>query len=202
MESKRKIVWAAAAVMTAMLGACSSIPKEETPKLAQKMALGIAQVGSANTVRYVYCQEPDCERPTKKTMPTPARQLPVASSTTSDEAVIDATVTVGFAFNSSELTKADTEKLLHAAPAGPSKVEITARSDYIGPATGQQKIVKARAEAIKKIVAQQTRGAHIVEHQEIAGPDRVDADRQAQQRRGTVRFIQITSIVSPKGITQ
>jgi outer membrane protein OmpA-like peptidoglycan-associated protein len=201
MESQRKTRTIAAVILSALLTACTSAPKEAATQGAKPVHLGIRQVGVDKTARYVYCEESACPGPTRKTLPDPIR--PIAAVAMPPAPIVShQPVDIAFPFNSSRINKSDKDKLIKAVAASKgTDVEIIARSDFVGPPAGQKKVAGARAKAMRSIVAKQAHGVRIVEHQEIAGPDRVAANEQSQQRRGTVRFIQPTN-VSMKGLNQ
>jgi hypothetical protein len=165
----------------------------------QAARLGITQVGAGQSVRYVYCDEADCPVPTTK---TPFDSSHVASLVTSATAPGPGPVTVdvAFPFNSSHVGDADKRALVEAVASRPgSLVEITARSDFVGPPPGQRKVVGARARAMRSIVmANKTRDVRIIERYEVAGPLPVADAAQARQRRGTVQFHPPIA-VQPKG---
>lgn len=152
----------------------------------------ITQVGSGQTTRYVYCGVPSCPVPSVKTAVLPA---PTATPVNSSAAGIGGkedvklTVDIGFPFNSSRVSAADRHLLSTAAQAHPhGQVEMTARSDFVGPPAGQRAVIAARTQAMRSIVAHQAPGARIIERQEVAAPRPVASAEQAMQRRGTVRF--------------
>ena len=195
MENQRTIgrhplAWLAAA----LLSACSAAPLAVAPPAPLRpVQLGITQAGSGLTARYVYCEEPACPSPTRK---TPVLQLAPVSWPTRDagpkrsEPVTGPDrVDLAFPFNSPHLNDADKNLLTQAAASHRgARVEITARSDFVGPQAGQRKVMVARARAMRSIVAKQAQGARITVRHEVAGPARVAEAEQALQRRGTVRF--------------
>ena len=71
----------------------------------------------------------------------------------------------------------------------------------MGPPVSQQKVIAARAKAMRSIVAPQTQDARFIERHEVAGPQRVAQAEQAKQRRGSVRFNPSID-VQPKGISK
>lgn len=95
---------------------------------------------------------------------------------------------VEFAFNRAALSKSDVNTITRIS-SNAVRVAITARSDFVGPPAGQQKIAQARADAIRAVIAAQAPNAQVVERLEIADPKRVPAVKQAAQRRGTVIVI-------------
>jgi len=152
----------------------------------------ITQVGTGQSTRYVYCDVPSCPVPSGKTAVLPAPTAtpvnPVAAGI-GDKKDVKRTVDIGFPFSSSRVSDADRDALIDAAQARPqSRVEITARSDFVGPPAGQHAVIAARAKAMRSIVAHQAPGAQIIERQEVAAPRPVARAEQAMQRRGTVRF--------------
>jgi outer membrane protein OmpA-like peptidoglycan-associated protein len=194
MENQRTISrYSLAGAAMALLSACGAAPVAVAPPTPLRpVQLGITQVGNGQTTRYVYCEESACPSPTAK---TPVVQFASMSLPANDATarVAPATgldsVDVTFSFNSSRLSEPDKNLLTQAAAAHPgAHVELTARSDFVGPPVGQRKVVIARAKAMRRIVAKQAQGAQITERREVAGPDRVAEAEQAQQRRGTVRF--------------
>ena len=182
---------------------CGSIPvaMTETAPVPKSTMLGITQVGSGQATRYVYCDIGSCPAPTAKTLASAPPLAPVAMATMPARTV-PAEVDIAFPFNSSHVSDGDRSVLERAATAHPgASVEITARSDFVGPPVGQQKVIAARAKAMRSIVAPQTQDARFIERHEVAGPQRVVQAEQAKQRRGSVRFNPSID-VQPKGISK
>ena len=180
------------------LAGCGSIPvaMTETAPVPKPTMLGITQVGSGQATRYVYCDIGSCPAPTEKTLASAPPLAPVAMAT------MPAEVDIAFPFNSSLVSDGDRSVLERAATAhSGASVEITARSDFVGPPVGQQKVIAARAKAMRSIVAPQTQDAQFIERHEVAGPQRVAQAEQAKQRRGSVRFNPSID-VQPKGISK
>ena len=180
------------------LAGCGSIPvaMTETAPVPKPTMLGITQVGSGQATRYVYCDIGSCPAPTEKTLASAPPLAPVAMAT------MPAEVDIAFPFNSSLVSDGDRSVLERAATAhSGASVEITARSDFVGPPVGQQKVIAARAKAMRSIVAPQTQDARFIERHEVAGPQRVAQAEQAKQRRGSVRFNPSID-VQPKGISK
>lgn len=180
------------------LAGCGSIPvaMTETAPVPKPTMLGITQVGSGQATRYVYCDIGSCPAPTAKTLASAPPLAPVAMAT------MPAEVDIAFPFNSSHVSDGDRSVLERAATAHPgASVEITARSDFVGPPVSQQKVIAARAKAMRSIVAPQTQDARFIERHEVAGPQRVVQAEQAKQRRGSVRFNPSID-VQPKGISK
>lgn len=180
------------------LAGCGSIPvaMTETAPVPKPTMLGITQVGSGQATRYVYCDIGSCPAPTAKTLASAPPLAPVAMAT------MPAEVDIAFPFNSSLVSDGDRSVLERAATAhSGASVEITARSDFVGPPVGQQKVIAARAKAMRSIVAPQTQDARFIERHEVAGPQRVAQAEQAKQRRGSVRFNPSID-VQPKGISK
>lgn len=186
-----------------LLAGCSATPiapigPAQPPISAQ---LGITQVGSGSATRYVYCDIESCPRPTKKTLADGVVMTPVAI-TQSTAPSAPAAVDIHFPFNSSRVSDADRSALEKATASHPgARVEIIARSDFVGPPAGQQKVIAARAKAMRSIVANQTQDAQVIERQEVADPQPVAKAEQAKQRRGSVRFNPSID-VQPKGISK
>ena len=180
------------------LAGCGSIPvaMTETAPVPKPTMLGITQVGSGQATRYVYCDIGSCPAPTEKTLASAPPLAPVAMAT------MPAEVDIAFPVNSSHVSDGDRSVLERAATAHPgASVEITARSDFVGPPVSQQKVIAARAKAMRSIVAPQTQDAQFIERHEVAGPQRVAQAEQATQRRGSVRFNPSID-VQPKGISK
>lgn len=180
------------------LAGCGSIPvaMTETAPVPKPTMLGITQVGSGQATRYVYCDIGSCPAPTEKTLASAPPLAPVAMAT------MPAEVDIAFPFNSSHVSDGDRSVLERAATAhSGASVEITARSDFVGPPVSQQKVIAARAKAMRSIVAPQTQDAQFIERHEVAGPQRVAQAEQATQRRGSVRFNPSID-VQPKGISK
>ena len=180
------------------LAGCGSIPvaMTETAPVPKPTMLGITQIGSGQATRYVYCDIGSCPAPTEKTLASAPPLAPVAMAT------MPAEVDIAFPFNSSHVSDGDRSVLERAATAHPgASVEITARSDFVGPPVGQQIVIAARAKAMRSIVAPQTQDARFIERHEVAGPQRVAQAEQATQRRGSVRFNPSID-VQPKGISK
>jgi hypothetical protein len=195
MESKRQINRIAITVIVTILTGCSTA-KIEKPQMSTAVELGITQVGFDKTARYVYCEQAACPRPTPKTpidvnKPTNAILSTWRQKDPPTPEALPAVVHVQFKFNSSVMSQSDISLLMSAAKSATTdaNVEIIARSDFVGPPSGQRKIANARFHAMQKLVAKQAPGVRILEQQEIAGPDHVDTEIQSTQRRGTVRFI-------------
>lgn len=173
-----------------LLTACAQAPvaadKSDPPALPAAR-VNIAQVGTGTAVRYVFCEVERCPLPTSKTA---AIRTPAALPNSPAKAPSTATVDVAFPFNSSRVSDGDRHALSQAASTHPdARVEITARSDYVGPPAGQQQVVAARARAMRSIVAKESHGTLFTERHEVADPKPVAAAEQAKQRRGTVLFI-------------
>lgn len=202
MESKRQISAAAITLLMVCLVGCSTPHVEQVQAPTKPIELGITQVGFDKTARYVYCDFDACPRPTPKTpiaiiAPTSAFVSQWEKNKPSGALVVASDVNVQFKFNSSVMSKSDISALRAAAVSvfpESTQVEIIARSDFVGPPRGQQKIAAARFHAMQKLIAKQAPGVRILEHQEIAAPTVVDSELQSQQRRGTVRFIPSTTL--------
>ena len=167
MESKSKISSVVALTLLAFLSACSSPPKLEIVEVDKTVPLGIAQVGLGKTSRYVYCDAVACPVPTIKTPIEVAHVVKSGAQLVRSVVEID----VAFDFNSSALSDGDVNKIRTAfLNVEAATVEITARSDFVGPVSGQLKIVKDRAKAMRGIVLTHSREARISELQEIAVP--------------------------------
>ncbi|MPQ55140.1 hypothetical protein [Duganella sp. FT27W] len=150
------------------------------------------QVGTGQSTRYVYCAVPTCPVPSVKTavLPVPTA-TPVARAAVGigEKEDVKLTVDIGFPFNSSRVSNADRHLLSRTAQAHPNgQVEMTARSDFVGPPAGQRAVIAARARAMRSIVARLAPGAQMIERQEVAAPRPVARAEQAMQRRGSVRF--------------
>lgn len=183
----------ALALATALLNACAAVPVAVAPPAQLEPAkLGVTQVGAGQHTRYVYCEEDMCPAPTRKTpLAQPPLEAMPASSVRSGltRHASQVIVEVAFPFNSPRISQADQSMLAQAASAHPgARVDITTRSDFVGPPAGQEKVMAARAQAMRRIVVNQSHGARITERREVAGPTRVTEPEQAQQRKGTVRF--------------
>jgi len=183
-------------VAVALLSACTSAPVVVSPPApAKPVQLGITQAGFGPSARYVYCEEGACPAPTRKTLAAAGPVIVPAALRTFEGRTLWHTVDIAFPFNSARISEADRQKLADAAAQyGGGNIEISARSDFVGPVEGQKKVVAARASAMRRIVAKQSQGAQISERQEVAGPTRVADAEQAQQRRGTVRFTPPTDV--------
>jgi outer membrane protein OmpA-like peptidoglycan-associated protein len=190
MENQFTTARAALALLLASnLGACTTA-QTATPTGASSLKpaqLAITQAGFAPTARYVYCEEVACPVPTMKTPVPTVAQLPIVAQVFQPKRLLS--LELSFPFNSSRMSAGDKKLLAEAASSyAGGDIEITARSDFIGPTAGQMKVVDARAKAMRSIVAKQTQDARIVERREVAGPNPVAKTEQAQQRRGSVRF--------------
>jgi hypothetical protein len=202
MESKRQISAAAITLLMVCLVGCSTPHVEQAQAPTKPIELGIAQVGFDKTARFVYCDFDACPRPTPKTpivtiAPTKTYVSQWEKKNSPGSQVVASDVNVQFKFNSSAMSKSDINGLRTAALSispDSTQVEIIARSDFVGPPRGQQKIAAARFNAMQKLIAKQAPGVRILEHQEIAAPTAVDSVLQSQQRRGTVRFIPSTTL--------
>lgn len=184
------------ACLASLLCACSTpaLPPATVPRASALPAprFDISQVGSGQSTRYVYCDVPSCPMPSVKTAVLPAPTTTHSHPLTTglrDKRDMQLTVDIGFPFNSSRMSSADRRLLSTTPHAHPySHVEITARSDFVGPRAGQHAVIAARARAMRSIVAHQAPGAQIIERQEVAAPRPVARAEQAMQRRGSVRF--------------
>lgn len=175
-------------LLVSLLTACTTDPTVEALPVAQlrPAQLAVTQAGYGPTARYVYCEAGSCPAPTPKTLVASAAAVPAKSF---EPRAISDTVHVSFAFNSPRISETDQKMLTRAASMYPrGDIEIIARSDFIGPPPAQMKVVRARANAMRSIVAKQTQDARITERREVAGPTRVAEAEQEQQRKGTVRF--------------
>lgn len=204
MENLQTIERAAVALVTlaAVAGCTTTSPVQPDQVSPPQPAVGVAQAGSGPSSRYVFCWLDSCPAPTVKTRlalaapAAPAASLLAGASARRPEAT---NIDIAFPFNSSRMSDSDRSALVKAAATRPgAQVDITARSDFVGPPAGQQKVIAARAKAMRTIVADQAQGAHVIEHREVADPKPVDKARQARQRRGTVRFTPSID-VPPKG---
>lgn len=187
----------------ALLAGCRSTPltKPEPAPAPKPALLGVTQAGSGQTARYVYCDIDNCPAPTAKTLAGPAPRAAQTVSAT-PAGFSQPAVDISFPFNSSRVSDGDRSVLEQAAAAHPgARVEITARSDFVGPPAGQQKVIAARARAMRSIVAPQTQDAQVIERHEVADPQPVATAEQAKQRRGSVRFNPSID-VQPKGISK
>lgn len=172
-----------------MLTACAQAPvavgKNTLPALPAPR-IDIAQAGSGTAARYVFCEVENCPLPSPKTAPTPMPSVvppsPVMATST-------AIVEVTFPFNSSRVSDSDRHALSQSASTHPdARVEITARSDFVGPPIGQKQVIAARSRVMRSLVAKESHGTQFSENHEVADPRPVAAAEQAKQRRGTVRF--------------
>lgn len=200
MESPNKTRAITSAVLMLILGACATPQKDALkPADPKPVELAVTQVGTGQTTRYVYCESASCPAPTPKHRPEKIN-LPAVNLTQPPPMAKSKTVEVEFPFNSSTLSPEDLLLLKQTASvyAG-AQIQITARSDFVGPANGQQHVVQARAKAMRNVVAAQAPGARIDERQEIAGPSPVPPDKQARQRLGTVIFSQSAQIPTSQG---
>lgn len=185
-------------MVTAALCACAVAPDQvksvATAPLPVEARLGVTQVGE-NPSRYVYCDLSNCPVPTEKTRATPripvvmtpqvTSKVPAALPATKPPTTID----VAFRFNSAALSASDLGRLRAGAiESAGADIRLISRSDYVGPPVGQTKLAKARAAAMRHVVAKQAPETRISETQEIAGPQPVNAEKQAHQRRGSVIF--------------
>lgn len=206
MENQRaieRLPLAAVAAAMALLSACAGAPVATPPSPLPAIRFAVTQTGTGPTARYVYCEESACPPPSKKTpVARPAPQsVPALDGAAINRAAMDGTakraqaatepegVDVAFPFNSPRLRSIDPKRLTRAASPHPgARIAITARSDCVGPRRGQRKVARARAKAMRRIVAKQSQGAQVSERREVAGPAPVSAAEQARQRRGTVLF--------------
>lgn len=185
-------------MVTAVLSACAVAPDLANPVAMPPQPaegrLGVTQVGE-NPTRYVYCDLAICPTPTEKTRAIPkiaaamtpqlTTKLPVGLPAKKPPTTID----VAFKFNSAVLSASDLGRLkAEAIASAGADVRLISRSDFVGPPAGQTKLAKARAAAMHHVVAKQAPETRISETQEIAGPQPVDAEKQAHQRRGSVIF--------------
>ena len=174
--------------LAALLSACSTAPTvvHKASPVLRPAQLAITQAGHGPAARYVYCELSQCPEPTPKSLVTTIAALPL---TTTVFQPTSKAVEVAFQFNSTRMSEWNKKLLAEAASSYTGgDIEIIARSDFVGPAGGQKKVVEARAKAMRRIVAKQTQDARIVERREVAGPTRVVEAEQARQRSGTVRF--------------
>lgn len=192
--------------LAAVLCACgtSALPSTPAPATAPRAAalpapqFAITQVGSGQNTRYVYCEIPSCPTSSVKTeglAAATARPLNSPAAGTGnrekkpDKQEVKLTVDIGFPFNSARVSEADRQLLTRTAQAHRhDSVEITARSDFVGPPAGHRAVIAARHKAMRRIVAQQAPGARMIERQEVAAPRPVARAEQAMQRRGSVSF--------------
>ena len=180
---------AIALLLASLLTACTTAPTAVQAPVAQLRSaqLAITQVGFGPTARYVYCEQSACPLPTTKTPVTAVAALPLKVNVFYPKRLV--ALEIAFPFNSPRISEGDKKLLAEAASSyAGGDIEIIARSDFVGPARGQRKVVDARAKAMRVIVAKQTQDARITERREVAGPNRVAEAEQAQQRKGTVRF--------------
>lgn len=182
----------AAVALSACAGAPDRTESVATTSLSVVARLGVTQVG-ANPSRYVYCDLPACPTPTEKTRAIPLIPAVMAPTVSSPGPLptkkLSKTVDVAFKFNSAVLSASDQGRLkAGAAESVGADIELIARSDFVGPPAGQTKLAKARAAAMRHVVAKQAPETRIREAQEIAVPQPVNAERQAHQRRGSVTF--------------
>lgn len=198
---------ALAAIMATMLSACAAAPDPTSYAVEAKAPLlGITQQGYGKAVHYVYCDVAECPLPTRKTLLAPAPGVSIPAAPARQAAISGHAVNIAFPFNSGRMADADT-RLLRSASAEAwrtrriDRVEITARSDFVGPPAGQARIVEARIHSLRRIVVQQAPGARFTVRREVAAPVPVASDVQARQRVGTVRFIHTTEH-NLKGTTQ
>lgn len=192
MENQFKTRRAALTIVAPLvLVACAAPPAPKTASAPlAPIQLSIAQEGFGPTARFVYCEPGSCPAPTSKTLAV-AAAAPVArvNAKVFEGRTRWQSVDIAFPFNSAVISEADQKQLTEAASqyAG-GRIEISARSDFVGPPEGQKKVVAARAKAMRSIVAKLAQGAQISERREVAGPLRVSEVEQVQQRKGTVRF--------------
>ena len=179
-------------LLASLLTACTTAPTAARAPVAQlrPAQLAITQAGFGTTARYVYCERSACPLPTTK---TPVVAVAGAVTTLALPAGVlkpsGRSLDISFPFNSHRMNAGDKKLLTEAASSyAGGDIDIIARSDYVGPIAGQMNVVRARAKALRSIVARQTQNARITERREVAGPDRVAEAEQAQQRKGTVRF--------------
>lgn len=180
---------AVALLLASLLTACTTAPTAVPAPVAQlrPAQLAITQAGFGPMARYVYCEQSTCPLPTTKTPVAVVAALPLKPSVFHPKRLI--ALEIGFPFNSPRISKGDKKLLAEAATSyAGGDIEIIARSDFVGPAGGQQKVADARAKAMRAIVAKQAQDVRITERREVAGPTRVAKAEQAQQRKGTVRF--------------
>ena len=131
--------------------ACAQAPvavEKSTPSALPAQRIAIAQVGTGGVARYVFCELENCPLPTKKTASIRAlAAMPVSPA----KSASTATVEVAFPFNLSRVSDSDRHALSQAASTHPdARVEITARSDFVGPHAGQQKVIAARRDNARK----------------------------------------------------
>lgn len=185
-------------MVTVVLCACAVAPDRTDPVAAPphsvEARLGVTQVGE-NPSRYVYCDLPACPTPTEKTRAAPMIAAVMASPLNSKSPGalpvkrLSKTVDVAFKFNSAVLSASDLGRMkAGVAESVGADIELISRSDFVGPPAGQTKLAKARAAAMRHVVAKQAPETRISETQEIAGPQPVNAEKQAHQRRGSVIF--------------
>jgi outer membrane protein OmpA-like peptidoglycan-associated protein len=202
MESQISSRLALMVATAALLSGCTSTinaPAYQGGPAAPPIRLGVEQVGSGESTRYVYCVEERCSAVTPKTpgrRPLPVAALAPASAQSAPMPSVPRAadlldLDVSFDFNSSTVHTRDRDRIASAASRSNARsVVITGRSDYVGPAARQQAIAAARAVALRKVVAGTlSQRAPITETFEIAASQRVPAEQQALQRRGTVRFV-------------
>lgn len=147
-------------------------------------AARIAQSGFGREARFTLCQPPACPRPSAKSLPGPAltpvtvepspsrvpaapdalaptptatrTPAPVAPAGVIDDRPPPLQVVVHFAFARSELDAAGRGVLDLAAtqPMLVRRVLIAGRTDSIGPTTANQALAQARAEAVRRYLAE------------------------------------------------
>ncbi len=191
MENQFKTQRAALVLLAAsLLSACASAPPAApfAPPL-RPVQLGITQAGYGPAVRYVYCEVGTCPQPSAKTVVPVVVPVAAQASVFAPKRLLS--LEIAFPFNSPRISEDDQQLLAEtAALFAHGEIDIIARSDFVGPKGGQLKVLQARASALRAIVAKQAPGARISERREVAGPARVAAAEQAQQRKGSVRFTQ------------
>lgn len=198
MESQ--IAFSRTVMCLAAIALCGCITQAKTGHLppARPVVLSIQQVGAAETSRFVYCIQEECNAVTPKTPALPQSVIAQSKATSATllvpnaaEPPDDVSLEVFFAFNDSHINAADRDRIAMAAHKANAKtILINARSDFVGPPRQQQRIATARAAEIRKLIAANVSPkTRIAEALEIAAPGRVPDKQQAYQRRGTVRFL-------------
>lgn len=180
-----------------LLAGCAAVTPPAAPvRTSLKPSMfSVTQVGNGSSVRYVFCEADSCPTPTEKTPVTHQSSTSLAAPVPASRSAAMA-LDVSFPFNSSHVSDGDRNALSAASAARRGNhVEIIARSDFVGPRPGQQKVIAARAKAMRSILATKTQDVQITERHEVAGPQPVAESEQARQRRGTVRFIPPIDVV-------